>query len=87
MAAERGQQLYKFIATEESFLHQIRTGLEHHHYGGCSLHSKRFRVASEQRRRNESQRQRRVSCAAKTENPVPLSFFALKPNENACYAG
>ena len=68
-------------------LHQIRTGLEHHHHGGCSLRSKRFRVVSEQRTRNESQRQRRVSCAAKTENPVPLSFFALKPNENACYAG
>ena len=23
----------------------------------------------------------------KTENPVPQSFFALKPNGNACYAG
>ena len=25
--------------------------------------------------------------AAKTENPVPRSFFATKPNGNACYAG
>ena len=25
--------------------------------------------------------------AAKTENPVPRSFFAPKPNGNACYAG
>ena len=28
-----------------------------------------------------------ISCAAKTENPVPRSFFAPKPNGNACYAG
>ena len=28
-----------------------------------------------------------ISRAAKTENPVPLSFFAPKPNGNACYAG
>ena len=28
-----------------------------------------------------------ISRAAKTENPVPQSFFALKPNGNACYAG
>ena len=28
-----------------------------------------------------------VSCAAKSENPVPRSFFALKPNGNACYGG
>ena len=68
-------------------LHQIRTGLEHHHHGGCSLRSKRFRTVSEQKTRNKSQRQRRVSRAAKTESPVPLSFFALKPNGNACYAG
>ena len=27
-----------------------------------------------------------ISCAAKTENPVPRSFFAPKPNGNACYA-
>ena len=27
-----------------------------------------------------------ISRAAKTENPVPLSFFALKPNGNACCA-
>ena len=67
-------------------LHQIRTGLEHHHHGGCSLRSKRFRTVLEQKTRNKSQRQRRVSRAAKTESPVPLSFFALKPNGNACYA-
>ena len=67
-------------------LHQIRTGLEHHHHGRCSLRSKRFRTVSEQKTRNKSQRQRRVSRAAKTESPVPLSFFALKPNGNACYA-
>ena len=38
------------------------------------------------KKRETSQRQRRVSRAAKTESPVPLSFFALKPNGNACYA-
>ena len=27
------------------------------------------------------------SRAAKTENLVPRSFFAPKPNENACFAG
>ena len=32
--------------------------------------------------RNESQRPR-ISRAAKTENPVPRSFFAPKVNENA----
>ena len=57
-------------------LHRIRTGLEHHHHGGCNLRSKRFRTVSEQKTRNKSQRQRRVSRAAKTESPVPLSFFA-----------
>ena len=31
-------------------LHQIRTGLEHHHHGRCSLRSKRFRTVSEQKR-------------------------------------
>ena len=51
----------------------------------------------EQRRRNESQRPREkwrkkkgscfISRAAKTENPVPRSFFAPKPNGNACHAG
>ena len=28
-----------------------------------------------------------ISRVAKTENPVPQSFFAPKPNGNACYAG
>ena len=28
-----------------------------------------------------------ITRAAKTENPVPRSFFAAKPNGNACYAG
>ena len=28
-----------------------------------------------------------ISRAAKTENPVSWSFFAPKPNGNACYAG
>ena len=28
-----------------------------------------------------------ISRTAKTENPVPRSFFAPKPNGNACYAG
>ena len=28
-----------------------------------------------------------ISRAAKTENPVPRSFFAPKPNGNPCYAG
>ena len=28
-----------------------------------------------------------ISCAAKTENPDPRSFFALKQHGNACYAG
>ena len=28
-----------------------------------------------------------ISRAGKTENPVPPSFFAQKPNGNACYAG
>ena len=28
-----------------------------------------------------------ISRAAKTENSVPRSFFAPKPNGNACYAG
>ena len=28
-----------------------------------------------------------ISRAAKTENPVPRSFFVPKPNGNACYAG
>ena len=28
-----------------------------------------------------------ISPAAKTENPLPQSFFAMKPNGNACYAG
>ena len=57
--------------------------------GACyaGLRSKRFRAVSEQTTRNESQRQRFISRAAKTENPVRLSFFALKPNGNACYAG
>ena len=30
---------------------------------------------------------RSISRAAKTENPVPRSFFAPKPNGNACYEG
>ena len=29
----------------------------------------------------------RAALAAKIENPVPRSFFAPKPNGNACYAG
>ena len=28
-----------------------------------------------------------ISRAAKPENLVPLSLFALRPNRNACYAG
>ena len=28
-----------------------------------------------------------ISRAAKTENPIPRSFLAPKPNGNACYAG
>ena len=28
-----------------------------------------------------------ISRAVKTENPLPRSFFAPKPNRNACYAG
>ena len=28
-----------------------------------------------------------ISRSAKTENPVPRSFFAPKPNGNAYYAG
>ena len=28
-----------------------------------------------------------ISRAAETENPVPRSFFAPKPNGNVCYAG
>ena len=28
-----------------------------------------------------------ISRAVKTENPIPRSFFAPKPNGNACYAG
>ena len=28
-----------------------------------------------------------ISRAVKTENPFPWSFFAPKPNGNACYAG
>ena len=27
-----------------------------------------------------------ISRSVKTKNPVPRSFFALKPNGNACYA-
>ena len=30
---------------------------------------------------------RSISCAAKTENPVPRAFFAPTPNGNARYAG
>ena len=30
---------------------------------------------------------RLISDAIKTENPLPRSRFALKPNGNACYAG
>ena len=69
-------------------------------YIQVSLRSKRFRAVQEQRKRNESQRPREndvskraffgscfISRAAKTENPVPRSFFAPKPNGNACYAG
>ena len=56
-----------------------------------SLRSKRFRAVLEQRTRNESQRPRerwrKWKSAAKTKNPVPRSFFAPKPNGNACYAG
>ena len=57
--------------------------------GTCytSLRSKRSRAVSEQTTRNESQRHRFISRAAKAENPVPLSFFAQKPNGNACHAG
>ena len=47
-----------------------------------SLRRKRFRSVSEKRTRNESQRTR-ISGAAKTENPVPRSFFAPNLNENA----
>ena len=55
-----------------------------------SLRSKRFRVISEQRTRNESQKlrgSRSLFGAAKTGNPVPRSLFAAKTNGNACYAG
>ena len=59
-----------------------------------SLRSKHIRAVSEQRTRSETQTPRNnracscsVSCAAKSENPVPRSFFALKPNGNACYGG
>ena len=46
-----------------------------------SLRSKRFRAAKE-KTRNESQRPRArfISRAAKTKNPISLSFFAPKPN-------
>ena len=49
--------------------------------------------------RNESQRPRKkwpplsffgsriISCSAKTENPIPQSFFAAKPNGSSCYTG
>ena len=30
---------------------------------------------------------RLISRAIKTENPLPRSLFAPKPNGNACYAG
>ena len=42
------------------------------------------------RTRNKSQGHAKNGAskrAAKTENPVPRSFFAPKPNGNACYAG
>jgi len=48
----------------------------------ASLRRNRFRAVSEKRMRNESQTPR-ISRAAKTENPVPRSFFAPKLNENA----
>ena len=50
-----------------------------------SLRRKRFRAVSEKGTRNESQRTR-ISRAAKTENPVPRSFFAPKLNENAFFS-
>ena len=37
--------------------------------------------------RAKSSRFRSIFRAVKTENPVPRSFFALKPNGNTCYAG
>ena len=37
--------------------------------------------------RRKSFRERNESRAAKTENPVPRSFFAPRPNRNTCYAG
>ena len=35
----------------------------------------------------KSEERESIFRAAKTENPVPQSLFALKPNGNACYAG
>ena len=61
-----------------------------------SLRSKRFHVVSEQWTRNKSQRPCEkwrifyscsISLSVKAKNPLPLSFFAPKPNGNACYAG
>ena len=53
-----------------------------------------FLCGQEQRTRNESQRPREkffgsrfISRAVKTECHLPRSFFAPKPNGNACYAG
>ena len=36
---------------------------------------------------SERAESRFISCAVKTENSLPWSFFAPKPNRNACYAG
>ena len=60
-----------------------------------SLRSKRFHAVSEQWTRNKSQRPCEkwrifyscsISLSVKAKNPLPLSFFAPKPNGNACYA-
>ena len=50
---------------------------------------KSFREVLEQRLKDRAREKkaRSISRATKTENPVPRSFLAPKPNGNACYAG
>ena len=47
----------------------------------------RFKDRPKKWRKYKSGEKNRESREAKTENPLPRSFFAMKPKGNACYAG
>ena len=76
---------YKYIACVTSVSVQLRCKER-----GTSVKNRVKNGASKRAGRGGEERYlsaRSISHTAKTENSVPRSFFAPKPNGNACYAG